>query len=69
MVDWMVSFYLNNLIFNLIQILQDQLSPKVAVSQSLKTTERYIIHHTTSNSIVEQSDVVVIDNNLTIIST
>ena len=67
MVDWMVSFYLNNLIFNLIQILQDQLSPKVAVSQSLKTAERerYIIHHTTSNSIVEQSDVVVIDTNLT----
>ena len=41
MVDWMVSFYLNNLIFNLIQIFQDQLSPKVAVSQSLKTVERY----------------------------
>ena len=53
MVDWMVSFYLNNLIFNLIQIFQDQLSPKVAVSQSLKTAERYIIHHTTSNSIAE----------------
>jgi len=43
MVDWMVSFYLNNLIFNLIQIFQDQLSPEVAVSQSLKTAERDIL--------------------------
>ena len=61
----MVSFYLNNLIFNLIQILQDQLPPKVSVSQNLETAERYIIHHTTSNGIFEQSDVVVIDTNLT----
>ena len=40
MVERMVSFYLNNLIFNLIQIFKDQLPPKVAVSQSLKTAER-----------------------------
>ena len=56
MVDWMVSFYLNNLIFNLIQILQDQLPPEscgISKPQSLKTAERYIIHHTTSNSIAE----------------
>ena len=54
MVDWMVSFYLNNLIFNLIQIFQDQLPPKLRYLEALK----------------QQRDVVVvIDTNLTIIST